>query len=202
MVRLISTFILKHDNLEERVDAILFFLETIRQLYRIANWHSVNLLIQSLQCPPIVRLKETWRKITFQHHDDYCYFLDMSEHLRMGKECIEYETLKRFLPVFDDVLDKIKEKCGLKLILISQNRQSTNWGNSNNDTIADWVNDEVEKLKENAQKASQNNVPTVQKTSNKKVEKKQPMKLPFYRRFMFCSGKVPPPSKLRRGKTI
>src|SRR5699024_8099588 len=100
IIRLIATYILRHDDLDQRAESILFFIQVIRQLAQLGNWHSINVITQSPQCPPIVRLKDTWRKITFNYADDYCYFIQMSEDLASGIQLSLYDSLKTFIAIF------------------------------------------------------------------------------------------------------
>lgn len=137
---------MRHDQLEQRVAATLFFLGVIRELHRLGNWHSVNLVTQSLQCPPVVRMKETWRKITFKYADTYCFFIQMSEDLASGRQLLYYEQNPKFIPIFDDVIEQIKEKCGLIIVQINQHRLRGTWDNLHNDDIAKWINDEIDNL--------------------------------------------------------
>lgn len=144
IIRLIATYILHYEELDERVEAILFFIQVIQQLHRLGNWHSINVITQSLQCPPIVRLKETWRKITFNYADEYCYFIQISEDLASGKQLTLYDSLKTFIAIFDDVVDKIKERCGFKIVQVHQHRLHKNWDREGKEgDIMTWVNSEI-----------------------------------------------------------
>lgn len=144
IIRLIATTILRHEDLNKRAESILFFIQVIRQLELLGNWHSINMLTQSLQCPPIVRLKDTWRKITFNYADEYCFFIQVSEDLAVGKQLGLYDSLTTFIAIFDDVVDKIKERCGFKIVQIHQFRLHKNWEkDSKSDNMVAWVNNEI-----------------------------------------------------------
>ncbi|KAJ6216632.1 hypothetical protein RDWZM_007789 [Blomia tropicalis] len=140
ITRLIATYILHHEQLDQRAEAILFFINVIRQLNELGNWNSINVITQSLQCPPIVRLKDTWRKITFNNAEEYCYFIQVSEDLASGQQLECYDSLDTFLAIFDDVADKIKERCGFKILQIHQHRLHSSWDNTREDDIMNWVN--------------------------------------------------------------
>ena len=143
ITRLIATYILHHEQLDQRAEAILFFINVIRQLNELGNWNSINVITQSLQCPPIVRLKDTWRKITFNNAEEYCYFIQVSEDLASGQQLECYDSLDTFLAIFDDVADKIKERCGFKILQIHQHRLHSSWDNTREDDIMNWVNSEI-----------------------------------------------------------
>ncbi|XP_075588670.1 uncharacterized protein LOC124496932 isoform X2 [Dermatophagoides farinae] len=146
IVRLIATYILQHEQLEQRVRSILFFIRVIGHLQILNNWHSVNLITKSLQCPPVVRLKDTWRKITFVHPEDYCNFIEISEDLEAGNQWLAYETAGRFLPIFDDTIAMIKERCGLMIVQIQQYRFHQSWKNHarvDDHDLINWINQEV-----------------------------------------------------------
>ena len=141
---MIATYILRHDDLNQRAESILFFINVIRQLARLGNWLSINVITQSLQCPPIVRLKDTWRKITFNYSDEYCYFIQMSEDMATGIQLELYDSLNTFIAIFDDVVDKIKERCGFKIVQIHQHRLHKNWNKDpKEEDIMGWVNSEI-----------------------------------------------------------
>ena len=142
----------------------------IDQLKQLNNWHSVNLVTQSLQCPAVVRLKDTWRNITFNHAESYCFFIEISENLNDHKQVPQYKYLKRFIPIFEDVISEIKERCGLKLVQINQHRFHTNWGNSKNEhgEHLRWVNQQVNSLIQDVQ---QENVLKKQEKHSDKLSK-------------------------------
>uniref|UniRef100_A0A6P6Y8Y1 Uncharacterized protein LOC113795034 n=1 Tax=Dermatophagoides pteronyssinus TaxID=6956 RepID=A0A6P6Y8Y1_DERPT len=129
IVRLIATNILNNHQLEQRVRSILFFIRVIRHLQTLNNWLAINLVTKSLQCPPVVRLKDTWRKITFNHPEDYCNFIQISEDLESGNQWLAYESGQRFLPIFDDTIEMIKEHCGLMIVQLKQHRFHQSWHN-------------------------------------------------------------------------
>lgn len=105
----------------------------------------MNVIATSLQCPPVVRLKDTWRKITFNYADEYCYFIQISEDLAVGKQLTLYDSLSTFIAIFDDVVDKIKERSGFKIVQIAQHRLHKNWQEKNpqEENIMTWVNGEI-----------------------------------------------------------
>lgn len=124
----------------------------IRELKSFNNWHSANVVTQSLQSPPVIRLKDTWRSITFNHADSYCFFIEISELFSEKKHIPLYDTVQRFIPIFGDVIEQIKERCGLKIVQISQHRLHSNWGATRSDTnYVQWMNQEVNSLMEDAQ---------------------------------------------------
>ncbi|OTF74259.1 hypothetical protein BLA29_002670, partial [Euroglyphus maynei] len=149
IIRLIATNILANEQLEQRVRSILFFIRVICHLQTLNNWHSVNLVTKSLQCPPVVRLKDTWRKITFNHPEDYCNFIQISEDLEAGNQWVAYETSIRFLPIFDDTIEMIKERCGLMIVQLQQHRFHQTWhnhGRMDDHNLINWINNEVDNL--------------------------------------------------------
>ncbi|KAH9414263.1 cell division cycle- protein [Dermatophagoides pteronyssinus] len=149
IVRLIATNILNNHQLEQRVRSILFFIRVIRHLQTLNNWLAINLVTKSLQCPPVVRLKDTWRKITFNHPEDYCNFIQISEDLESGNQWLAYESGQRFLPIFDDTIEMIKEHCGLMIVQLKQHRFHQSWhnhGRSDDHNLINWINNEVDNL--------------------------------------------------------
>lgn len=152
VIRLISTYIVHRETLSHAIGAMLFFINVARHLMWLGNWHSVHLVVQSLQCPPVVRLKDAWRKITFNHAEEYDHFIDISQQLgsdnadRLGR----YENKAKCLVIFEDFLERIKEVCGLKLVQILQHRLHNNWASVKDDHIVSWISNEIDELLQEA----------------------------------------------------
>lgn len=147
MKKLIATYVLKFDELWRRVDAILFFINVIHQQQQLNNWHSVYFLAQALQCPPLLNLKECWRKIAFHHLNAYSYFQEVNEQLNQDRQLEFYQKADKYIPIFYDVIETIKEHCGLIIVQLKQHRFHNRWDNlRNDDDTAIWINDEVGSL--------------------------------------------------------
>lgn len=74
----------------------------------------------------------------------YCYFIQISEDLASGKQLNTYDSLNSFIAIFDDVVEKIKERCGFKIVQIHQHRLHKNWENQKESSdIMSWVNSEI-----------------------------------------------------------
>lgn len=111
------------------------------------NWYSVNSIILSLQSPPIARLRQSWQIIANEYSDLYCEFIELSELIKRENEPLDYTSPS--IPLFDDLIDYLKERCGSKYFEIKQHRLHSNW--SKPETIANWVDNEIVDLKNAAQ---------------------------------------------------
>lgn len=98
----------------------------------------------SFQSPPIARLKKCWTLLSELYSDSYCDFIEMSELMKseIHRDCIDYTPPS--IPLFNDLIDDLKERCGSKMFEIRKHRMRSNW--SKRDTLAVWVDQQIADL--------------------------------------------------------
>ncbi len=122
-----------------------------------------------MQSPPIARLRQSWQIITNEYSDLYCEYIELSELIKRESGPLDYASPS--IPLFDDLMDNLKERCGSKYYEIKQHRLRSNW--SKPETIAYWVEDQIVDLENVAQEKRkiQKRVERIHKDSNKEQNK-------------------------------
>ncbi len=122
-----------------------------------------------MQSPPIARLRQSWQIITNEYADLYCEYIELSELIKRESGPLDYTSPS--IPIFEDLMDNLKERCGSKYFEIKQHRLHSNW--SKPETIAYWVEDQIVDLVNVAQEKRkiQKRVERIHKDSNKEQNK-------------------------------
>ncbi|CAG2180199.1 unnamed protein product, partial [Oppiella nova] len=142
MIQLISSYLLKLIDPQICAKRIAYFIEVAKELKALQNWHSVCSIILSLQSPPIARLRECWQIISNDFSDNYCEYIEMSEQLKTDADPLTYTSPS--IPLFSDLMDYLKERCGAKYFEIKSHRLRSHW--SKRETIAVWVDQQIDDL--------------------------------------------------------
>ncbi|CAG2106726.1 unnamed protein product [Medioppia subpectinata] len=142
LIQLIPSYILKVIDNQICAQRIAYFIEVAKELKALENWHSVYSVILSLQSPPIARLRECWRIVSDDFSDSYCEFIEISEQIKREAEPLAHSSPS--IPLFDEFIDDLKERCGAKYLEIKTHRLRSHW--STTDTIAVWVDKEIDHL--------------------------------------------------------
>ena len=136
----------------------------------LRNWHSVYSVISSLQSPPIARLRQCWQIVSDLYSDSYCDFIEMSEQIKKDINPLDYTSPS--IPLFEDLMDDLKEKCGSKFFEIKKHRFHSNW--TKRETVAVWVDQQIDDLVESAKnkKKIQKRVEKIERKNSKEIRNK------------------------------
>ena len=123
----------------------------------------------------MARLRQCWQIISDRYSDSYCDFIEISEQIKKDVNPLDYTPPS--IPLFHDLMDDLKEKCGSKFFEIKKHRFHSNW-TKRDSTIAVWVDQQIIDLVESAKnkKKIQKRVEKIRKNSkelqNKGIIKK------------------------------
>uniref|UniRef100_T1GJ49 Ras-GEF domain-containing protein n=1 Tax=Megaselia scalaris TaxID=36166 RepID=T1GJ49_MEGSC len=74
--------ILMHEQLESRSEALHFWIEVAQISFNLENYNTTVIILESLESPPIKRLKKTWEKLTLTYPQLDCMHQDTKVYVR------------------------------------------------------------------------------------------------------------------------